>query len=199
MRYLYQHYTNLFISPDSDKSAFKNKTEFDQLIKDFEQNQRKQIINQTKAILENINLEKYVNHSKETLADDLINMINTYISENNTDNPRLPNGLINLLMRKYLLHYLLTNEADFQIGLHNYFVKSSLPVKTLLANLENAIHNIDKDYIAMHYVPENYFHLDYIGQKIELNHNLINREIDYIESHSNWKHLKDIKMIKPEF
>lgn len=199
MRYLYQHYTNLFISPDSDKSAFENKTEFDRLIKDFEQSQRKQIINQTKALLENINLEKYVNHSKETLANDLINAISTYISENNTDNPRLPNGLINLLMRKYLLYYLLTNEADFQIGLHNYFVNSDLPVKTLLANLENAIHNIDKDYIAMHYVPENYFHLDYIGQKIALNHDLINREIDYIESHSNWKYLKDIKMIKPEF
>lgn len=199
MRYIYQHYTNLFISPESDKSAFENKTEFNQLIKDFEQSQRKQIINQTKALLENINLEKYVNHSKETLADDLINTISTYISENNTDNPRLPNGLVKLLMRKYLLHYLLTNEADFQIGLHNYFVKSDLPVKTLLANLENAIHNIDKEYIAMHYVPENYFHLDYIGQKIEFNQNLINREIDYIESHSNWKYLKDIKIVKPEF
>lgn len=195
MRYLYQHYTNLFISPDSDKSAFENKTEFNQLVKDFEQNQRKQIINQTKALLENINLEKYANHSKETLADDLINTISTYISENNTDNPRLPNGLINLLMRKYLLHYLLINEADFQIGLHNYFVNSDLPVKTLLANLENAIHNIDKDYIAMHYVPENYFHLDYIGQKIELNYDLINREINYIESHSNWKYLKDNQLL----
>lgn len=199
MRYLYQHYTNLFISPDSDKSAFENKTEFDQLVKDFEQSQRKQIISQTKALLENINLEKYVNHPKEALADDLINMINTYISENNTDNPRLPNGLINLLIRKYLLHYLLTDDTDFQIGLHNYFVNSDLPVKTLLVNLENTIHNIDKGYIAMHYVPENYFHLDYIGQKIALNHDLINREIDYIESHSNWKYLKDVEMIKPEF
>lgn len=195
MQYIYQHNKNLFISSNSNKNAIESKTEFNELIKNFENNQRKQIINNTKILLSNVSLTKYINYPKTDLADKLIKDLANYVVKNNTNTPRLPNGLVNLLIRQYLLDCLPLNKTDFQINLHNYFTNSNLSVKELLTNLENIIHNIDEDYIITNYVPENYFHLDYLGQQIEFNQDLMDHEIKYIETHSKWKCLKDTDLI----
>lgn len=195
MRYIYQHNTHLFISSDSNKNAIESKTEFNKLIKNFENDQRKQIINNTKILLSDVSLTKYINYPKTNLSNKLIEDLTNYITKNNITTPHLPNGLVNLLIRQYLLDHLLLNKTDFQISLHNYFTNSNLSVKELLINLENIIHNIDKDYIITNYVPENYFHLDYLGQQIEFNQDLMDHEIKYIETHSKWKCLKDTDLI----
>lgn len=195
MRYIHQHNTHLFISSDSNKNAIESKAEFNQLVKNFENAQRKQIINNTKFLLNSISLTKYINYPKANLSDKLIKDLANYIEKNNIAVPHLPNGLVNLLIRQYLLNHLLFNKTDFQISLHNYFTNSNLSIKELLINLENTIHDIDENYITINYVPKNYFHLDYTGQQIEFNQDLINREIQYIEAHSKWKCLKNTDLI----
>lgn len=195
MRYIHQHNTHLFISSDSNKNAIESKAEFNQLVKNFENAQHKQIINNTKILLNDISLTKYINYPKANLSDKLIKDLANYVEKNNTAIPHLPNGLVNLLIHQYLLNHLLSNKTNFQISLHNYFTNSNLSIKELLINLENTIHNIDENYITINYVPKNYFHLNYTGQQIEFNQDLINHEIQYIEAHSKWKYLKSTDLI----